>query len=281
MQHSGEEYLRGLREDHARFSRVLSMIGRDAHRLVDQPQEVLPLFSEAVDYVVNFQNVHHHPREEIMFARIAARSEALATTASKLSREHGATEVAGGELLSMMKRLSPAASHRADRARVARRLERFARSMRGHIAQEEQLLYSQAWSELTPEDWAGLAASAAAVDPIAPGDDPRYPLLTDYVEGGRTHSNVSTQTSPVGAVLETGLAQASALSDHLGAISRTAKRQSREAYALTRKAFRAMPLIPMLEPQTSVRVGIESAEALGRAYVRWLSEWVEIYRDRP
>ena len=72
----GSEYLSGLREDHARFSRVLSMIGRDARRIVDETDEVLPLFEEAIHYIVNFQNVHHHPREEIMFARIARRSPA-------------------------------------------------------------------------------------------------------------------------------------------------------------------------------------------------------------
>ena len=45
---SGTDYLTGLREDHARFSRVLSMIGRDARRLVDDPTAVVPLFAEAV-----------------------------------------------------------------------------------------------------------------------------------------------------------------------------------------------------------------------------------------
>ena len=62
MQQESEEYVRELREDHARFSRVMLMIGRDARRLVDEPEAVLPLFAEAVDYVVSFQNVYHHPR---------------------------------------------------------------------------------------------------------------------------------------------------------------------------------------------------------------------------
>jgi hypothetical protein len=54
MEPNGEQYLRGQREDHARFSRVLSMIGRDAQRLLDEPEAILPLFSEAVDYLVSF-----------------------------------------------------------------------------------------------------------------------------------------------------------------------------------------------------------------------------------
>ena len=208
MQKNGEAYLRGLREDHARFSRILSMIGRDARRLVDEPEAVLPLFAEAVDYVVSFQNVYHHPREEIMFAKIAAASESLATAATRLTREHHATTLAGKELLSLMDATSRAPSSRANRTQLARSLERFARAMRGHIAQEEELLYSNAWTELTPQDWDALAGSAAAVDPLEGTPDSRYPLLASYVSEGQTRSNVSMPSTPLGQVVESGLKRA-------------------------------------------------------------------------
>jgi hemerythrin-like domain-containing protein len=276
---SGEEYLSGLRQDHARFSRVLSMIGRDARLLVDDPEAVLPLFAEAVDYVVNYQNVYHHPREEIMFARIAEKSDGLAAAASKLSREHEATARGGEELLSIMAGLSPAPTHRPEREQLARRLTRFARSMRGHIAQEEEILYSQAWAELEEADWEGLAGSAAAADPFEIAEDSRYPLLAAYVDEGRTHSNVAMESSPLGLVVESTMRQASAAADRIGRINKTWKRQSREACALSRKSIRDMPIIPMLEPRTAIRVGVESAGAFGRAYVRWLREWTEVYRD--
>lgn len=279
MQQSGTEYLRGLREDHARFSRVLSMIGRDARRLVDEPEAVLPLFAEAVDYVVSFQNVYHHPREEIMFARIAEKSESLATAASNLSREHQATADAGKELLSLMERASRGPSAGPDRERLARTLERFARSMRGHIAQEEEIFYSQAWTEMTPQDWEGLAGSAAAIDPLDGTEDGRYPLLAEYVAEGRTHSKVAMESGPLGQLVASGLKQASAFIDQFGSINKTLKRQRREACALSRETIRAMPIVPILQPEISFRVGVESAGEFGRAYVRWLREWREIYRN--
>ena len=279
MQQNGTEYLRGLREDHARFSRVLSMIGRDARRLVDEPAAVLPLFAEAVDYVVSFQNVYHHPREEIMFAKIAEKSETLATAASTLSREHQATADAGKELLSLVERVSGAPSRRPDREQLARRLERFARSMRGHIAQEEEILYSQAWAELTPQDWDGLTGSVAASDPLDGTEDGRYPLLAEYVAEGRTHSNVAMESGPLGKLVASGLKQASAFIDQFGSINRTLKRQGREACTLSRETISAMPVIPMLQPETSLRVVVESAGEFGRAYVRWLREWSDVYRN--
>jgi hemerythrin-like domain-containing protein len=280
MQQKSEEYVRGLREDHARFSRVMLMIGRDARRLVDEPEAVLPLFAEAVDYVVSFQNVYHHPREEIMFAKLAEKSETLVEAAATLSREHRATDKAGEELLSTMGRISPAPTHRRDREQLARRLEKFARSMRTHIAQEEELLYSQVWAELAPEDWDDLAENAVAVDPLEGSQESHYPLLTSYVKEGRTHSSVSIDSGPLGQVLESGLKRVSAFSDQIGLINKTLRQQQREAWALSRKSLRAMPVIPMLQPEISLRASSESAAEFGRAYMRWLREWSEVLGGR-
>mgnify|MGYP001818600872 FL=1 len=226
-----EHYLRGLREDHARFSRVLSMIGRDARRLVDEPEAVLPVFSEAVDYVVHYQNIHHHPREETMFAKIADRSETLAGTAAQLSQEHEGTDRAGEELLATMDRVSGASSQRSARQDLARQLEHFARSMRSHIAQEEEILYSEAWDTLSPADWDDLAASAP--DPLESVQDDRYPLLAEYVSAGQTRSNVRPDASRFEEAVESGLGQLSALTRQVGSAGATARRQQREACELT------------------------------------------------
>ena len=271
MEPTGEQYLRGLREDHARFSRVLSMIGRDAQRLLDEPEAVLPLFSEAVDYVVNYQNVYHHPREEVMFAKVANASEALADTSARLSHEHEITDRAGEELLATLDRASHSFSQRSTRQELARQLERFAGSMRSHIAQEEEILYSEAWDTLSPTDWDDLAASAP--DPLDRDQDDRYPLLADYVSGGRTHSTVQLDSSPFGEVVESGLEQLSAVTRRLGAVTSTVRRQQREACELTLESVRDMPNVPMLQPQQTLRASGETAQAIIAANVRWLREW--------
>lgn len=274
MEPTGEKYLRGLREDHARFSRVLSMIGRDAQRLLDEPEAVLPLLSEAVDYVVNYQNVHHHPREEVMFAKIADASETLAGTSARLSQEHELTDRAGEELLATIQRASHSSSQRSTRQELARQLERFARSMRSHIAQEEEILYSEAWDTLSPADWDDLAASAP--DPLDRAQDDRYPLLAEYVSEGRTHSTVQLDSSPFGEAVESGLEQLSAVTRQLGAVTATVRRQQREACELTLESVRDMPNVPMLQPQQTLRASGETAQAFTAAYVRWLREWRDV-----
>lgn len=178
----------------------------------------------------------------------------------------------------MMEQVSSEPIHRPERARLARRLEQFAHSMRGHIAQEEEILYSQAWIELTLQDWESLAESAAEDDPLTGFEDSRYPQLTLYVSEGQTRSRVSMESGPLGQFVESGMKQVSAVVDQLSLMNSTLKRQQREAWALSRKSLRSMPLIPVLQPRTALRVGIESADAFARAYVRWLREWGEVYR---
>ena len=268
---TGEHYLRGLREDHARFSRVLTMFGRDARRGVGEPEAVLPLFSEAVDYVVHYQNIHHHPREETMFAKVADMSETLADTAARLSQEHEGTDRAGEELLAAMNRASNASSQRSERQDLARQLERFARSMRGHIAQEEEILYSEAWDKLSPADWDDLVASAP--DPLESAQDDRYPLLAEYVRAGQTHSNVRLDNSPFGEAVQSGLGQLSALTRQLGSVTATVRRQQREACELTLESMREMPIVPILRPQQALRASVETTQAFTTAYGRWLGEW--------
>jgi len=278
MEPNGEQYHRGLREDHARFSRVLSMIGRDAQRLLDEPEAVLPLFSEAVDYVVNYQNVHHHPREEVMFAKVAAASETLADTSARLSQEHELTDRAGEELLATLDRASHSSSQRSTRQELARQLERFAHSMRSHIGQEEEILYSEAWDTLSPADWDDLAASAP--DPLDRDLDDRYPLLADYVNEGRTHSTVQLDSSPLGEAVESGLEQLSAVTRRLGAVTATVRRQQREACELALESVSDMPNVPMLHPQQSLRTSGNNAQAFTTASVRWLREWRDVLGDR-
>jgi len=278
MEPTGEQYLRGLREDHARFSRVLSMIGRDAQRLLDEPEAVLPLFSEAVDYVVNFQNIHHHPREETMFAKVARASETLAGTSAVLTREHELVDRAGEELLATLDRASRSTSERSTRQELARQLEHFARSMRAHIAQEEEILYSEAWDTLSSADWDDLAASAP--DPLDLDQDDRYPLLAEYVSGGRTHSTVQLDSSPLGEAVESGLEQLSAVTRQVGAVTATVRRQQREACQLTLESVRDMPNVPLLQPQQTLRTSGQRAQAFTAASVRWLREWRDVWVRR-
>lgn len=273
MREIGNDYVKGLREDHARFSRVLSMIGRDARRLVEEPETVLPVFEEAVDYIVNFQNIHHHPREEIMFAKLADRAPSLKPIAKKLEGEHGAVGRVGESIQGMLSRASSELTSKESRKRLSQKLERFAREMRTHIRQEEELLYSRVWDELEDGDWTDLAESAPPIDPLGKSHSERYPRLAEYVAGGGGRSHVEMDSSPFLERMEARLDRALSKSPRLRRMKSIARRHGEEASALGRRSIEALPDKPLLHPLDSARVGFDSMRNLCSAYGRWIRDW--------
>jgi hemerythrin-like domain-containing protein len=249
------------------------MIGRDARRLVDEPDEVMTVFEEAVDYVVNFQNVYHHPREELMFSRIAERDPSVAATASKLAREHKATDRAGESLLTLISRTSTGARGKSSRERLAQKLEQFAKQMRAHISQEEQVLYSRAWSELDEQDWNEMADAVPPRDPLSKDASKRYPQLARYVKTGSAQSEVSMQSESILQIMEKALDKSLSKTPKLREVKSIARRHGEEAWSLARKSIDAYPRNPLLSPCVAARVGFNGVREFGAAYGRWIREW--------
>jgi hemerythrin-like domain-containing protein len=283
MHEVGKEYVQSLREDHARFSRVLSMIGRDARRLIDEPEEVLSLFNEAVDYVVNFQNVYHHPREEIMFAKLAESDPSLRETAMNLKKEHGGVGIAGKSIQALLNRAASDLTSKESRKRLSQKLEQFATEMRTHIRQEEELLYSRVWDELQDGDWEEIADKAPPTDPLGESQSKRYPLLARYVAGGSGESIVSMPSSSLLQDMEVRLDRILSKSPRLTAIKSIARRHGEEAVALGRRSREALPDRPLRSPVGSASVGAHTVCKLGAAYGRWIRDWHRYvwYQEMP
>jgi hemerythrin-like domain-containing protein len=269
-------YLLSLREDHARFSRVLTLIGRHAPQLRDDPQPVLPLFEEAIDYVVNFQNVQHHPREDRMFARIAARLRSIAPLAARLAHEHGATEQAGRRLLRLLQASAVARAGRRERDLLAAGLEEFATRMRDHMRLEEELMYSRALERLTAADWETMSAEAGLRDPLALADVKRYRRLARYVRTGEAQTRVSLDIPPLEELAR--LVRSPRLRTVLG-LGALGVRQLREAGELWWRASRAMPWVPILRPGPSLRAMGDSAQSFAEWARACRREWQQLGRD--
>jgi hemerythrin-like domain-containing protein len=249
------------------------MIGRDARRLVDEPDAVLPLFEEAVDYIVNFQNIHHHPREEIMFAKLADQAPSLRPTARKLAGEHRAVGRVGESIQAMLGRAASELTSRESRKRLAQKLEQFADEMRSHIRREEELLYSRVWDEFDESDWEDLADNAPPTDPLERSQSRRYPLLNEYVSAGSGRSEVSMDSSSLLEKMEARLDRALSKSPRLRRMKSIARRHGEEAAALGRRSIESLPDQPLLHPLETASIGLDSVRSLCGAYARWIKDW--------
>jgi hemerythrin-like domain-containing protein len=262
-----------LRLEHARFGRVLALIGRRAGAWVDAPDaKTLQLLSESVDYIVNYQNRYHHPREERMFERIARRSADHAVSLAALRRDHDESLRAGQGLLRQLRRFEERPGSRVRRAELSQQLQDFARNMRGHIRREDELMYSSAPRVLRAADWRDLARSKPAPrDPLRTGPGAAagsYSALAQYVATGEAEAHVVTRPSrPV----EQALSRGTQLADQGITCLRLVSRQFREASELGFSTYAAAvrPRLPR-DWSASLAKALNDQRA---ASARWLEEW--------
>lgn len=262
----------GLRHEHARFGRVLALIGRRAPTLVDAPDAAtLELLEQAIAYIVSFQNRYHHPREDLMFARIARRSSVHRAALDQLRRDHEESYRAGQSLLRYLRRLAEDPGDRARREDLAHKLAEFARNMRGHIRREDELMYSPARTVLVAADWQAIARSGRTPpDPLQQraGSKSPYPALARYVTEGEQEVQVGMHPSqPFGRAVT----RATQLADRGITCLRLLARQSREARRLgcATCSVAVKPGWPAPYRASLTR----ALRALRRASVRWVEEW--------
>ena len=269
----GAAVLQRLRDDHGRFGRILTMIGRDAWRLIDDPEDTLPICSEAVDYVANYQNVHHHPCEEQMFALLASKSPDSRAVVDKLTREHEISHRTGEELLALLREVSVDDQGQESRADLADALKEFALNMRGHIKEEEKLLYSEAWRLFTSDDWEAVPYEDAADDPLSGGAQTDYPLLAEYVSGQRPQSQVILRNAKMNERLSQLVQDANCSVDRMRDLHELARRQRREALSLTMTSVSSITTFPFLRPRDAWAQTRHSFDELRATTDRWQGEW--------
>lgn len=79
-----------LHQEHVNMKRLLELLGRTVQKLhegeSDRPN--FQLMSDVVNYVGNYADTHHHPREDRMFAYFKGRDAELDSAISRCEGEH-------------------------------------------------------------------------------------------------------------------------------------------------------------------------------------------------
>jgi hemerythrin-like domain-containing protein len=176
---SAQAFLSRLRLDHARLSRVLREVEVQRTRLGSEPDAARAVLGEALKYLVEYLHRHHHPREDLLFARLAPARSDLGDELRELGRDHEGTSARVRQLATTLRRLPAGAPGRAS-ARFARALQEYVDDTREHMRREERaVFYAGVEPWLSAADWQALSAQAMPDDPL--GDAARlrrhYPHL--------------------------------------------------------------------------------------------------------
>jgi len=172
---SAQAFMARLRLDHARLSRVLREVEVQRARLGTEPESARAVLGEALRYLVEYLHGHHHPREDLLYARLKPLRADLGHELRELASEHDGGAKRARQLATALARL-PAGGERATE-RFARSLQAYVDETREHMRREERaIFYAGVEPWLSDDEWRALAKEALPDDPL----DDAANLKRDY-----------------------------------------------------------------------------------------------------
>lgn len=154
-----------LRRDHRNMQQLLGIIEREMKAYRDDEFPDFDLLRMIAEYTVNYPELVHHPKENLIYQRLASRDPTLQSAVGDLISEHQ-------RLAEMTQRLTVAIARVASDETLPREwldsvVETYLSANRRHIMMEEQKLYPRALAVLTRQEWAEIDDQAATLeDPV-------------------------------------------------------------------------------------------------------------------
>jgi hemerythrin-like domain-containing protein len=169
------EILDELRREHDSVASVLNILERQVFTFEARGRPDYELIEAAVEYFGGFPDRCHHPKEDLVFAKLRQRDAEAAEKVGDLVAAHARL----AETLRTFAAGLRAVVDEAELPRTAftRWAREFIELQRQHMAMEESSFFPAAAKTLTPRDWGEVAAAMPkAADPL-PGSEAKFEAL--------------------------------------------------------------------------------------------------------
>jgi hemerythrin-like domain-containing protein len=174
--------MRQLMQDHRNMARLLDVLQEELERYRAGGSIDFEVVSRIVDYVLNFPELRHHPREDLVFRHLAGRDAASGRLVAAIIAEHG-------DLAALSRKLAAALRNLHQNAEMSRPwleslLGSFITKYWEHMGREEDVYFPLAMRMLTASDWQRIEeeATEGGADPLFGGSiDADYQALHDRI----------------------------------------------------------------------------------------------------
>lgn len=143
--------------DHVRFSRLLDMLEEEIARFHAGESPDYDRMHDIVQWLREYSDTTHHPREDVAFERMAARDPSLRLQINRLLQEHRVIAHAGQALLELLD--GAAGGSTIPRADIEAAAATYLVYYRNHMATEEREMLPRAARLLGDADWQAVAAA--------------------------------------------------------------------------------------------------------------------------
>ncbi len=156
-----------LHADHSNAFRVLRLLERELDALKRNFPADLSLMRQVMGYMRQYPELVHHPREDMLFARLATRVTRLRPELDTLGSEHRVLAVKAKRFVDELQEASEAQRARADVVRLG---GEYVTTLQRHMRFEEEEILPVAREYLTRADWNELASAVSGhTDPVFGG----------------------------------------------------------------------------------------------------------------
>ena len=167
--------------EHVNFARLLNLL--DGQLVLFHGGKVpdYELMLNIMFYMTHYSDVLHHPKEDLVFAKIREREKGVAATVDKLAAQHARLHDAGRELVRQLEDIvNGTISSREAVEAVARD---YVGTLRSHMRLEEDEILPLADQLLTGGDWKAIHAAIEHIeDPLFGKDtEARYVALSQQI----------------------------------------------------------------------------------------------------
>lgn len=140
-----------LHQDHINITRLLDLLENQVRLLEENKHANLQLLRDIVDYIMNYPDLYHHPREDLVFELLRHRDKEIVPVINHLLGEHKILTETSINLAEMLGNIK--ANDREQIRILADLLQKYVNLSRSHMDIEESSLFPCADRVLTKEDW--------------------------------------------------------------------------------------------------------------------------------
>ena len=266
--------LLALLDEHGHITRLLIVIEQQVEALRRGGRADIGTLRAIMDYMIRYPDRHHHPKEDLILAKIEAANPRIADITADLRRAHGTLARKGREILAQLP-VSARQSKQVQWERLRQALADYAVLTRRHMHYEESIVFEEAERLLRKSDWKEIdRAVPPVVDPIfGENTAPEYQaLFTNYLNRATA---VATGPVPIG-VLEIGAGTA----ERLAQTGRQIRRLPADMlqHARSRAVDQRRRIKALLNSRDLGSAGA-AMKALGRASLAGPSEYCSLVRN--
>jgi hemerythrin-like domain-containing protein len=169
------------RAEHVNFTRLLDLLDGELQVFHAGGMPRYDLMQDIMYYMTHYSDVLHHPKEELVFAKLKARNKAIGVQVDALSVQHASLHVLGDALVRDLEDVVNGAI--VPRERIEQAAQQYVSYLRSHMRIEEVDVLPWAAKLLNDKDWVEISGKISHIeDPLfGKTAEVRYASLREHI----------------------------------------------------------------------------------------------------